>query len=182
MFVQVGCGVSNWWFPVPFTLINDLYTQRLCFFYWWFGGVRQSIVMFFFFFFFKKKKNYMELHFALYISSYAIIVSKEEKMRNFAKISVKFCVSVGPNGKLWMESRFPQIFVYFFSQFSQFWNTGAPNKSHCTPTRHPNIVHFKKNLRHIGEQLGLNSCPHGTPNTLSCTSTWHLNMVHFKKN
>lgn len=115
MFVQVGCGVSNWWFPVPFTLINDLYTQRLCFFYWWFGGVRQSIVMFFFFFFlFSKKKNYMELHFALYISSYAIIVSKEEKMRNFAKISVKFCVSVGPNGKLWMESRFPRIFVYFF--------------------------------------------------------------------
>lgn len=36
---QVDCGVSNWWFPVPFTLIYDVYSQRFCIFYWWLGGV-----------------------------------------------------------------------------------------------------------------------------------------------
>lgn len=43
MFGQVGWGVSYWWLSVPFTFVNDVHTQWICFIYWWLGGVRNLV-------------------------------------------------------------------------------------------------------------------------------------------
>ena len=76
-------------------------------------------VFLFFSFFFFLKKNYMELHFALYISSYAIIARKKN-CEISPKYQWNFVFQWGPMGNFEWKVGFHEFLYIFFPNFPSF--------------------------------------------------------------